>query len=143
MIFSVSCNIIMNLIFVQTPMRHAGIALSTAISAGIYFLLLSFQLRKKHISLPWASSKAFLKRNLALWFPLLAFLVFVDSYLSNFLYSISGEIARSLGLGEEYMPRYKVFAKVLFGVGGGFVFYIYLGSVRKTKEVQVFFEFFQ
>ena len=143
MIFSVSCNVIMNIIFVQTPMQHAGIALSTAISSAIYFTLLLFRLQKKHMSLPWAPTRAFLRRSFPLWFSLLGFLVFIDSYLSNFLYGISTEIARSLGLGEEYMPRYKAFGKIFLGVGGGFLFYMFLAFLTKTKEIEVFLSFFR
>ena len=142
MIFSVSCNIIMNLIFVQTVMQHAGIALSTAISALLYFVQLLFHLQKKHMALAWAPVRAFLRRSLALWLSLIAFLVFVDSYLSESLYHLGTELALSLELEEKDLPRYKAFAKVLVGVGGGFIFYICSAIFMKTKEMQVFLNFF-
>ena len=142
MIFSVSCNIIMNLIFVQTSMQHAGIALSTAISAGLYFVQLLFYLQKKHMALAWAPIVAFLRRSLPLWLALLGFLVFVDIYLSEFLQHIGTELVREFELGEKAVPRCQALAKVVVGVGGGFSLYMCLAIFTKTKEMRVFLNFF-
>ena len=143
MIISISCNFIMNLIFVQTAMQHAGIALSTALSAGIYFVQLLFSLQKKHMALAWLRVEAFLRRSLPLWLALLGFLIVIDLYLSEPLYHLGSELARALELGAEGIPRYRAFVKVLVGMGGGFLLYVCLAIFTKTKEMQVFMNFFK
>ena len=139
MAVSTSCNLIMNLWFVQF-MQHAGIALSTAITAGIHFTQLTFYLQKKHMKLNWISLWTFLKRSLVLWLLLGIFLFCVDVYFTEISIQIGQALAEYLG--KEESVRYAVLPKVVLGAVGGFFLYIGTASFMDTKEIQILRSFF-
>ena len=134
MLISTSANLVLNLVLVQS-MQHAGIALSTAISAFIYFLQMLFLLQKKHITLNAKLFYEFIKTNLHISLALILFLLFIDGYGSILLHRLGNYLALIFEL--ESKLRLQASLKVFVATIGGFILYISLAKFSKTKEIQI------
>ena len=112
-----------------------GIALSTDISAFIYFLQMLFLLQKKHITLNAKLFYEFIKTNLHISLALILFLLFIDGYGSILLHRLGNYLALIFEL--ESKLRLQASLKVFVATIGGFILYISLAKFSKTKEIQI------
>ncbi len=133
MILSTFCNLVMNLIFVQY-FQHSGIALSTSITAGIHFLQLIIYLNRKHMAIEFTAFKVFFIKGLILWFTIGFFLYLIDQYCTTLSIEIGSVFIHWVNEGEPV--RYNALAKVIMGVGGGFILYMAMATLMKLKEIQ-------
>ena len=140
MIIATICNFLLNLSLVQV-MQHSGIALSTAITAAIYFLQMLLCLQTKYIRLSLLSFLAFLKRNLGLWLVLLLFLFALNTYFADYLREFG--ILCMHWLGADEIVRYQALPKVMVGAIGGAILYLLLAWLTHNKEFDAFAAFFK
>ncbi len=80
---SVFLNLALNLILVQTSLREAGLALSTAISAVAQFLVMAFVLRKRLGRMGWRRTIPSAMRTVAASLVMIAAVVAVDHWLAG------------------------------------------------------------
>ncbi|MDV6234807.1 murein biosynthesis integral membrane protein MurJ [Leptospira ellisii] len=134
---SFAINIILNLVLVWF-LKHSAIALSSAISASITFLLLGVFLRKHEVEFPWAG---LLKKisKMAVPFLLLGsylffYKIFVYSPVLNYLESggIGYAMSARIDLGAAIVPAVFLFfaSSLLFKVDG---IYLLAGKIRKKR----------
>lgn len=80
---SVVLNLILNLILVQTPLREAGLALSTAISATVSLVIMVIILRKRIGRMDWARTIPSAFRTMIASAVMAVVVLAVDHYLGN------------------------------------------------------------
>lgn len=136
---SFTINIILNVSLVWF-LKHSAIALASAISALITFLLLGFLLKKHNIEIPWVVLMKKISRMFVPFLLLSSYLLFYKLFLYspilNWLESLGLSYAQSsrIDLGVAILPAVVLFfsTSLLFKVEG---IYLIVGKFRKKHRI--------
>lgn len=137
--FTVSVNLVLNLLFIPV-LEHGGLALSTAVTSILNFVLLFYFFKKKPIEIPYDEFIDFFKKSLFIFFMIFCYLLFLKYFFSfpleKDLFFLNKNLFNlNLSSFEKSLPTRKdSFVVVFLGISGSILIHFVLSKKLLKKE---------